>query len=74
MALIVLPSYLTLHVLFYGGAQRGEKKQLMDKRRAGSDGGRNVDMIEVPAQLTGDHLNGWRAGEVLVLKSSEESH
>lgn len=35
-------------------------------------GGGDVDMIEVPAQLTGDHLNGWRAEEVIILKSSEE--
>jgi len=29
-------------------------------------------MIEVPGQLTGDHLNGWRAEEVIILKGSEE--
>lgn len=44
------------------------------KRERGSDEGKNVDMIEVPAQLTGDHLNGWRAEEVIILKSSEEAH
>lgn len=57
------------------GAQSSEEREilLMDKRRAGLDG-ENVDMIEVPAQLTGDHLNGWRAGEVIMLKSSEEAH
>lgn len=47
----------------------------MDKKRAGVRwGGVWVDMIEVPAQLTGDHLNGWRAEEVIILKSSKEAH
>lgn len=36
--------------------------------------GESIDMIEVPAQLTGDHLNGWWAEEVIILKSSEEAH
>lgn len=48
-----------------------------NKKRLGSDGGGgggDADMIEVPPQLTGDHLNGWRAEEVIILKSSEETH
>lgn len=46
----------------------------MDKKTARSDWEENPNMIEVPAQLTGDHLNGWEAEEVIILKSSEEAH
>lgn len=34
----------------------------------------DVDVIEGPAQLTGDHLNGWGAEEVIMLKNAEEAH
>lgn len=46
----------------------------MDKKERGVRWGGNVSMIEVPAQLAGDHLNGRRAEEVIILKSSKEAH
>lgn len=30
-------------------------------------------MTEAPDQLAGDHLNGWRAEEVVILKSAGEA-
>lgn len=51
-----------------------KKNKANGLKESGVRWGEYADMIGVPAQLTGDHLNGWRAEEVIILKSSKETH
>ena len=51
-----------------------EKGSNAERENRGQVGRVDVNVIEGPAQLTGDHLNGCGAEEVIMLKSAEEAH